>query len=319
MTDKFQILSFDGGGIKGLFSAGVLAHLEEDLGITITDHFDLLVGTSTGGIIALALSIGMKPREVVRFYVANAKSIFPQRPWSGIKHFVRRKYSPLPLESALRECFGDRLLQDCLKRVVITSYNLGEDDVYLFKTPHHSRLKRDYRAPLWKVALATSSAPTYFPATQNVDNIRLVDGGVWANNPIMVGVAEAVSMLGVPLEELKALSLGTTDEVVGRSASLDSGGMWQWRSEAVQVIMRGQSVGAHAQAVHLLGEDRVMRVDPKVPRGLFALDKLSESGLMAKASHISRHIAPQFESTFLEHRATAYVPEHTTTGRTIQC
>ncbi len=78
---RFQILSLDGGGIKGLFSAAVLASIEEDLGIRITDHFDLVTGTSTGGIIALGLGIGLRPREIVEFYVREGPRIFKKQDW----------------------------------------------------------------------------------------------------------------------------------------------------------------------------------------------------------------------------------------------
>lgn len=189
MSDnRFQILSLDGGGIKGLFSAAVLAAIEEDLGVTVTGHFDLITGTSTGGIIALGLGLGMRPRQIVEFYVKHGPSIF--RNPCGVRnalHYVRSKFSPAPLESALREseAFGAKLLGDSTKRLVIPSYNLGEDDVYIFKTPHHERLRRDWKVPAWKVAMATAAAPTYFPAYCGVDGIRLVDGGVWANNPTL--------------------------------------------------------------------------------------------------------------------------------------
>ena len=76
MSERFQILALDGGGIKGLFSAAVLAHIEEDLQTRIVDHFDLITGTSTGGIIALALGAGMRPRDVVSFYADEGAAIF---------------------------------------------------------------------------------------------------------------------------------------------------------------------------------------------------------------------------------------------------
>ncbi|RKX57992.1 MAG: hypothetical protein DRP28_05685, partial [Thermodesulfobacteriota bacterium] len=183
VIERFQILSLDGGGIKGLFSAAVLAFLEEDHGLRIADHFDLIVGTSTGGIIALALGMGMRPREIVRFYIQKGPEIFVANRLFGIKRFFRSKYDNDGLESALKDCFGEKRLADSVKRLVIPSYNIGEDDVYLFKTPHHERLKRDYKVPVWKVALATSAASTYFPSCLKLDHIRLVDGGVWANNP----------------------------------------------------------------------------------------------------------------------------------------
>jgi patatin-like phospholipase/acyl hydrolase len=193
-SHPFQILCLDGGGIKGLFSAAILAHLEEDFHIKITDYFDLIVGTSTGGIIALALGIGLRPREIVHFYVSNGNSIFANRwplklrqLWHLSRYFIRNKYDSEPLEKALKDCFGDKLLAESKKRVVIPSYNIGEDDIYLFKTPHHERLRRDYKVPVWKVAMATSAAPTYFPCFRGLNDIRLIDGGVWVSIPVQTG------------------------------------------------------------------------------------------------------------------------------------
>ncbi len=318
MSQRFQILSLDGGGIKGVFSAAVLSAIEEDLSVRIVDHFDLIVGTSTGGIIALGLGLGLSPKQMVEFYLEKGPSIFADA--GGIRslqHWLHRKFRQETLMDALRDplVFGDKILGESSKRLVIPSYNLGEDDVYLFKTPHHERLKRDWRVPVWQVALATSAAPTYFSASRHVENVRHIDGGVWANNPIMVGVVEAVSMLAVALEDIHVLSLGTSDAVVCRPAGLDSGGKLRWANHAPQLIMRGQSLGALNQASHLLGQDKVSRVDPKVPDDLFSLDKAHMSKeLTAKAVHESRIYMPEIERRFMSHRCAEYVPCHGHTG-----
>lgn len=314
MSQRFQILSLDGGGIKGVFSAAVLSAIEKDLSVRIVDHFDLIVGTSTGGIIALGLGLGLSPQEMVEFYLQKGPSIFADA--GGIRsaqHWVRRKFPQEALRDALRDphVLGDKILGDSTKRLVIPSYNLGEDDVYLFKTPHHERLKRDWRVPAWQVALATSAAPTYFPASRHVENVRHIDGGVWANNPIMVGVVEAVSILAVPLEQIHVLSLGTSDAVVCRPSGLDSGGKLTWANHAPQLIMRGQSLGAWKQASHLLGQGKVSRMDPKVPDNLFSLDKAHMSKeLTAKAAHESRIYMPEIEQRFMSHKCAEYVPCH---------
>jgi patatin-like phospholipase/acyl hydrolase len=312
---QFQILSLDGGGIKGLFSAAVLAHLEADFKIKVADHFDLIVGTSTGGIIALALGIGMTPLEIVNFYVSEGPDIFGgRRPliarqiWHWSWRWVRNKFRPASLEYALKKCFGENRLAESKKRLVIPSYSIGEDDIYLFKTPHHERLTRDYAVPIWKVAMATSAAPTYFPCFRKVDNVRLIDGGVWSNNPIMIGIAEAVSMLGIALPAIRVLSLGTTNEVRGRSNRLNRGGIWQWKYDCVDIVMRGQSIGAFTQAQHLLGRESVYRIDPQVPDKLFALDKLSEKELLGKAAYESRRHSPRFKQMFMGHTAPTYKP-----------
>ncbi len=305
---RFQILSLDGGGVKGLFSAAVLAHLEKDLGITISEHFDLIVGTSTGGLIALSLGAGLSLSQIVDFYITQAPNIFPSKKILSLKRCLRRKYSPSPLQKALIGCFEENRLADCSKRLVIPSYNISEDHVYLFKTPHHKRLRRDWKVPLWKVGMATSAAPTYFPAFHGVDHIRLIDGGVWANNPTLVGITEAVSLLGQSLDSIKVLSMGTMDDLKGRSKKLDNGGMWQWRSAGIDIVLRGQSIGTHTQAMHLLGTENIYRVDPRVPDGMFKMDKLSKDDLLGKAANESRNFSPIFEKMFADHKAAKYTP-----------
>jgi uncharacterized protein len=316
MKDRFQILALDGGGIKGLFSAAVLAFLEEDLNIDIINHFDLITGTSTGGIIALCLGLGIRPHKIVEFYVSKGPTIFKRSVFSIVRHIFKNKYEAKPLENALKELFGNKILADSNKRLVIPSYNIGDDSVYLFKTPHHERLRRDYKVPIWQVARATSAAPTYFPVFIGVDNIRLIDGGVWANNPSIVGITEAVSSLNIPLEQIYVLNLGTTDEVKSYPSCLNEGGCLRWCKAAVDVIMRGQSIGAWTQSQHLIGKDHIERLDPKVPDGLFALDKLSTKALLGKAAHESRYFCPRFKELFGGHEAPEYIPIYQSRGET---
>ena len=223
------------------------AAIENDLEINIADHFDLIAGTSTGGIIALGLGVGMSPAEIVHFYCHEGPRIFGNcLGWRSLLHCVCRKFPKSRLQAALQKCFGQRLLADSHKRLVIPSWNLDEEDVYLFKTPHQQRLRRDYRVPIWQIALATTAAPTYFPAFRGIDHMRLIDGGVWANNPTMVAIVEAYSMLGIPLDAIRVLSLGTSDSVVMRPGCLTVGGLLQWGLAATDVILRGQSRGACA-------------------------------------------------------------------------
>jgi hypothetical protein len=126
----------------------------------------------------------------------------------------------------------------------------------------------------------------------------------------MVGITEAVSLLRIPLKSIAVFSLGTTAEVKGRPSNLDQGGFWQWKTEAIDVVMRGQSIGAITQAQHLLGINHVLRLDPKVPDKMFALDKLSAKALISKAAHESRHLSPQFANMFTNHNAPRFKPYH---------
>lgn len=312
--NRFQILSLDGGGIKGIFSAAVLAAIEEDLNVKVTDHFDLIAGTSTGGIIAIGLGLGLRPREIVEFYLREGPKIFPR--WLGLKslqHWVWRKFSAAPLEEALKNCFKEKRFGDSTKRLVIPSYNLGEDDVYIFRTPHDERLRRDFKVPAWKVAKATSAAPTFFPCARDIDSLRLIDGGVWANNPTLVALTEAVGTLHIPLADIHIFSIGTSDAVNYRRKRLNRGGIIAWgrESAAVDVILRGQSIGVHNQVKFLLGTDHIERLDPKVAADEFSLDGIHKvDDLIAKAAHHSRVFMPTFTARFASHIAPTYEPIH---------
>jgi uncharacterized protein len=309
---RFQILSLDGGGVKGLFSAALLAQLEEDCGISIAEHFDLIAGTSTGGLIALALGAGMRPREIVEFYLNDAPAIFADTTrLKGIRRLWAPKFSGAPLEAALRSRFGERTLGHSVKRLIVPSYNLADDDVYLFRTPHHERLKRDHRVAMWRVAMATTAAPTYFAAYRGVDRIPLVDGGLWANNPSMVAVVEAIGTLSASPESIRLLSLGTT-QPVKRGNHLVRGGLRHWAFPSTEVLLRGQGLCAVNQARHLVGREHVVRLDPVVPDDAFRLDRLNVDDLRAMAAHESRKACPEFERTFTEHVAPAYRPLHGT-------
>ena len=186
--------------------------------------------------------------------------------------------------------------------------------MYLFKTPHHKRFLRDWKVEAWKVATATSAAPSYFPICKHVDRIRLVDGGVWANNPIMVGIIEAVSIFNVPIENIRVLSLGTSFSRKQWGSGLDWGGKLVWAKSAAELVMRGQSVGAVIQAELLLGKKNVLRLNPVVPDGLFSLDKFTRTNeLVASAADESRKRMPKVEQQFLSHTAAPYVPIYSST------
>jgi uncharacterized protein len=312
-TDRFQILSLDGGGFKGLFSAAVLAKLEEKSGRRITDHFDLITGTSTGGLIAIGLGLGLSPREIVQFYVKEGPTIFGNTfGWRWCLQWVWRKYPQSRLKTALqsKSAFGDKLLGQSSKRLVIPAYNIGADQVRVFKTPHHPRLTTDLHIPAWKVALATTAAPTYFPSCQYINHTRLIDGGVWANNPAMVGVVEAISLLNVPLTAINVYSIGTTDSRKSRRKALNSGGIVQWlrRKDVLEVLMRGQSVGVNGLVAHLIGPTNYRRIDPTVPEGIFNLDRLTVDELLAEAEQMALHEVPYFQDQFCGHTASVYTP-----------
>jgi hypothetical protein len=195
---SFKILSIDGGGIKGLYSIRVIQHLEEKYGCHISDYFDMICGTSTGGLIALALSLKIPAKTICAFYESEGRNIFPYRTRAG--GFIRQvlwfgKYSDAPLKKALVKIFSDKKMGDVQNLICIPSYSITEGKPRVFKYDHREgELNMDNRALCVDVALATSAAPTYFPLCEipYYNSSQFIDGGVWANNPTMVGLIEAL-------------------------------------------------------------------------------------------------------------------------------
>jgi patatin-like phospholipase/acyl hydrolase len=300
----FQILSFDGGGLKGLFAAALLAEVEGQLGISIVDHFDLIAGTSTGGLIALGLAAGLRPAEIVDFFVREGTHVFrsPRR----LSRFWRPKHDSAGLRAALINVFGNRQLGTSTKRVVIAAFSLDDNDVYLFKTRHHERLTRDHTELMVDVAMATTAAPTYLPAAV-VGMRRLIDGGVWANNPAVMAITEARSMLDIDLEDMRVLSMGTTDDVVSHKSSLARGGYFQWARPAIPLFLRAQSRAGWHTAQHLVGEDNFERVDAPVASGVFQLDQLDAGRIRGLAEVCARQVCPAIKP-FTAHLAPPFVP-----------
>lgn len=309
---RFQILSLDGGGYKGMFSAAVLAKLEQDLGLTVADHFDLVAGTSTGGIIALAMGAGLAAADVVEFYARHGHHIFNRRRLRGPRQLLRAKYSARPLQAALEDVFGERALGESRVRLIIPSYDLRSDKTYLFRTDHASHLERDWRERMVDVALATSAAPTFLPA-HRLRGLRLVDGGVWANNPAAVALVEAVAFLGADVGGIRVFSLGTTSEVRHRPRRLDWGGLLPWARHSTDVILRAQALSASNFVRNLVGEANWLRLDPRVPDKVLRLDGVSIDELLGRAEDESREIQPAFKRLFVEHNGTRHTSTHHTT------
>lgn len=222
---KFKILSIDGGGIRGVYPARFLSKLEANLGAPIASHFDLICGTSTGGILALALALKIPAKEIQDLYVDNRKLIFPALFRRLRLGFRRAKYSNKKLEKLIKEKFKkanngiEPRLADLSTRVCITGYDLIKAKPKVFKTPHKDDYDTDLHIPAYQVAMATAAAPTYFNPYSNhyeVKNVNdkeeflmRVDGGVFANNPSLIGLTEAHCALQIPYEDIELYSIGT--------------------------------------------------------------------------------------------------------------
>jgi patatin-like phospholipase/acyl hydrolase len=318
----FRILSLDGGGIKGAFSASVLATLEEDTGQSVVDHFDLITGTSTGGIIAIGLGLGIPAGEILNFYEERGGAIFPgtslvQRARGLFRQFFKPKHSHEVLRAALVEVFGERKFGESKCRLAIPTYDAIAGRIFVMKTAHHERFKHDIAAPAVDVALATSAAPSYFAAAPfpTHSDASYVDGGVWANSPVMVGVTEAVAFLGVPLEDIDVLSIGCTTTPFSIAERANSG-LVQWNAGLVELMFEGQMEAALAQATLLLN-GRLHRINVTTKAGEFSLDdarpeKIRRLINLGRGEAVKKENLDTVKARFLNGTPAApFTPKHT--------
>lgn len=267
----FRILSIDGGGIRGIYPATFLAGLEARYlgGGSVAQYFDLIAGTSTGGIIAIGLAAGLKAANLRDLYIDRGCEIFPpirseitgvmERRFRNACRYFKFRYDRKALMRILRDTLGDQRLGEAQVRLCIPSFEGRYGDVYIFKTPHHPDFRKDASERMTKVAAATAAAPTFFQPLQ-AGGYTFVDGGVWANNPIMVALVDALSCFSIPRERVRILSLGCGDDPhsVDRS-KIWLGGILAWR-DIIYAAMRLQSLNALGQAGLLIGADRIIRV-----------------------------------------------------------
>lgn len=251
----FKILSIDGGGIRGIIPAKILALAEEELkrnnhACRICDYFDLICGTSTGGIIAIGLALGMPAYEILSLYRDNAKIIFSHQgnlqkvlkilfkeelyKREALKHFLSDSYDRYAGESPAR-------LGHSQTRVCIPAYDADRGMMHVFKTSHHPQLTRDYQIPACDIALSTAAAPVYFDSydfeytiKDGIEKYRyksMIDGGIMANNPTLIGYTEAVHSLNIPVGNIAILSLGTGNRMFKDDPQKMTGRYWLYNKK----------------------------------------------------------------------------------------
>lgn len=319
-ADDLRILSIDGGGIKGILPAAVLAECERRFlkGGSAASYFDMIAGTSTGGIIALGMAAGMRAEEVLEIYMRHGSEIFP-RPWTPPTRFGRAmqsayqfardlavyRYNREPLERALRDRFGNRTLGSVNVRLNIPAFD-GFNEVNVLKTPHHPDFRLDWQEELVTVALATSAAPTFF-ATYRNGTRHFADGGVWANNPVMVALVDAISCFNVDRHKIEILSLGCGDQDLRMTdGQIKRGGMFHWRT-IIESAMHLQSQNALGQAGLLVGRDRMLRLTSAPTLEPIALDDFTRASaeLPQQAKRLVEENAERLEAFFDTPRASA--------------
>ena len=261
----FNILALDGGGTRGVYSAQVLACIEQETGAPVREHFDLIAGTSTGSIIAGAAAVGIPMAGVVKLFEKESPRIF-QRRWLGSFH-MRSKYSRRSLEQVIRSCVSNLTLGEISTPLMITGSDISTGGVHVFKSRYLKDLGepyvRDGDVVLSDAILASCAAPAYFDPVP-VGDFLLADGGLWANNPSIIALTEAVSKFRRLVEQVRILSIGTGHSVNLYSQNRLWGLMTGWgREKLVSYFLRLQS-DASANMAKLLLADRYLRLDPEI-------------------------------------------------------
>jgi hypothetical protein len=300
---RINVLSIDGGGIRGIVPALILEEIERRTSKPISKLFDVIAGTSTGGILSLALTKPMPSQptlpqysasDLVALYEHQGHRFFPKSRLRGLRNWVYgSKFPARGLSALLHEQFGETKLSDALTDVTIAAYDIENRRGFFFKS-HKARqdeLKGAYDFLMRDCARATSAAPTYFrPAEvqplEDDEVWHLVDGGVCANNPGLVGYTEAMR-----IHRPEAKRFGERNNIclvsIGTGELTDSlpikqtkrWGKWQWLEPALEVMSDGPTHATHYQLNELLPEWSYYRVQPYLDGASDSMEDVTQQNI----------------------------------------
>lgn len=307
----YRVLSLDGGGMRGTYTATYLGRVAAGFarkrnisGIDVGRAFDLIVGTSTGGIIACGLAKGVPLAAMAKLYREHGPAIFPKHlpkglpgvPWDIKCRPAALDAGETALRNALEDLLGDSTLADVFEEreiaLAIPAVEMSQHRSWVFKTAHLPTSKgRDDHYRLVDVCLATSAAPIYrsMAAVAHPDegtgyNV-FVDGGLWANNPVLVGLIDALEMTK-PGDRIEIFCLGTcpvpAGEQIGKSELNRGLGEWKFGGEAASLSIDAQAFAfdnmASMLARHVDRDCRVIRFpSDKVPGALLPYLELDDT------------------------------------------
>ncbi len=312
----FHILALSGGGYRGLYTATVLAELEAALGRPIASHFDLVCGTSAGGLLALGLAAEIPAVELKALFEEKGSRIFGCRtPWRRLAGFWwNAKHSSTGLQAVLKERFGDATIGNLKHRVLVPAVNYSTGRGQFFKTPHHPTFELDHRMSLVDVAVATAAAPVYFPLARNSRGV-FADGGLVGNAPGFFGLHEVRTFLApeAPKVCIRVLSVGTMTigATVRGDANLDRGFV-PWGGSLFDLVISAQESSVDYMLRQSLRDDYFVVDDKATPdqsRDVKALDRVSVAStntLRDRGVHAAQRALgdPKFQP-FRAHRAGA--------------
>jgi patatin-like phospholipase/acyl hydrolase len=296
-----QVLSIDGGGIRGIIPAAILSEIQKRLGKELWQTFDLIAGTSTGGIIALGLGTACNsgkpytPDQLLKLYLQSGSTIFKKSWLTPLRELLAPKYSPDGLEYTLAKFFQATEFCTALTPLLISSYDLQRQQPFFFKS-HLIAARPDYNWKVTDIARATSAAPTYFPPkhlTRGMDDYALVDGGVYVNNPAMAAYVEA-RLLYPDAARVIVVSVGTGDRQDGITyAQANKWGLLGWAKQIVPVLMDSVSEAVDFELT-TLPECTYYRLQPlNLPLSAGPMDNVAPENLDALQSIAKNYVTAQ--------------------------
>ena len=249
------------------------------MGLDVHNVFDLLVGTSTGSIVAAAVAIKYNLAQLDQDYEKKAKHIFPKytrRKLSAMCGKMTSMYDSSVLEEFLRSKFDNRLLGEVDKPLILNATNISVGCAHVFKSRYQKEIRgrceyiRDGSVPVYKAVLASCAAPSYF-APVDVNGTLICDGGLWANNPAMVGFIEALTNFRQQQQNIRILSIGTGNISNFYRHSKWWGLLTGWRgTQLVDLVMNAQTQFPQNSLNLLLNKQRktenkgILRINPEI-------------------------------------------------------
>lgn len=273
--NAFRILSLSGGGYLGLYTAVVLAQLEQKTGAPLGRRFDLLAGTSVGGLLAMALAFEVPMASIVALFHDHGEEVFSARrlPAGTVTRLIDLtrsvmgpKYTGAALRAQLQQAFGERTLGQAAHAVVVPAVDVTHSVTKVFKTPHVDASHGDQACKAVDITMATCAAPAYFPSVPIAGRLY-ADGGLFAVAPDLVAMHEAEHFMGIDAAQVRMVSIGTATAHYQPSEQVDAdAGAVGWLTDGRLILTLIAVQQQHVQAImeDRLG-DRYLRLDARWP------------------------------------------------------
>ncbi|MDD9973730.1 MAG: CBASS cGAMP-activated phospholipase [Candidatus Poribacteria bacterium] len=303
-ADTFHILALDGGGTRGMYTAQLLAKIEEAFGTRIKTCFDLIAGTSTGAIIAGAAVSDIPMTDIVQLFETETPYIFRRR-WYRIPLFLS-KYPSEQLAQVIAKHIPATLLGEIATPLMITSSEIAKSEVHIFRSNYGSRDSEgtpptSKEVCLREAILASCAAPTFF-APKSVDDLLLADGCLWANNPSTIAATEALSVFRKEARKIRMLSIGTGHSTNMYRQRRGWGFITGWGGAKLTSYVMTLQAQASAHIAKLLLKGNYLRINPEIDRWeidtltrLDDLKSLAERDFEKYAAEIETFIPAEFK------------------------